>query len=158
MKIKKIIDFIFPKFCLHCLKKSKKDFFCDECLEHFVFLKNSQNKRVVTFEKIGPANSLLIEVQKAKIKKIIELASSYMVVRYLQLENPIPDMVIYYKNTLCVKILAKKIGKILKRKVVYIRKKSLERKIFFNKTYLLVVDLTEEDFLKKENVYTVSLV
>lgn len=147
MEIKKIADFIFPKNCLHCSEKSQRDFFCDNCLEHFVFKENICKNNVATFENIGPANTLFKEIKKVRFKKIMKVSASFMSVRYLELHNPVPDKIFFFKKDLWVKVLAKEVGRIFNRKVVYFKKEKIieERGLCLVITDVLTYDLGENN-------------
>jgi hypothetical protein len=136
---------------LHCKDETKRNyFFCDSCIDHFeVFkgeekflnFKNFNIPLIPTFEKIGPAKTLFLEVKKKPISMhLIELAASFMVFKYLE-KNPIPDIVMPISKDF--KGVAKKISKIFKRpcKTCFygIKKKRI----------LLVTDIIKEDLFKE---------
>lgn len=155
MPIKEIIrnlncsHIIFPKICLHCREKMSEDFFCSSCLNffqfhpsisHFIEVDGKIIPYIVTFEKMGPAESLLLEMQRESLPHLYKLAASFMVFHYLNLNYSLPDLVVpVFKNGVALEILAKEIAKLLNRpniKLFYKLNMGFWQSFFIKKTTL----------------------
>ena len=149
--MKNIIDFFFPKICIHCKEISKKNpFFCNRCLEDFELLEKEDIKKIIdikivsTFDRIGPLNTFFLEIKKEKNLSLIRLAASFMVYQYLNLKYPMPDVLypLYIsKRYRFIKILTKEVSKIFKRPI--------SKKILKDKKGIVITDLLEEKEIKQ---------
>jgi hypothetical protein len=155
-----ISEFFYPKICIHCREKSKKnDFFCERCLEDFEMIKREDLEKfedilmISTFERIGPLNTFFLEIKKMKSLALIRLAASFMVYQYLNLiKYPMPDVLVtvFSKRYKFVKILTKEVSKILKRPILK-RNIFLEKKI--DQKILLVTDVIKKKEIEEALAY-----
>lgn len=163
--IKKSINYsshlIFPKICLHCKEEVlMNNYFCPTCVDHLEFIEPSSlsfdlNEKkiplVVTFDEMGPAKTLLLEVNRESTG-LLKLAASFMVCQYLNLNSQMPDFVVPIQQGKGkhVEILTKEIAKILNRpmfKLFCTAKVAFWQEAFFlkktclqNKKILLITD------------------
>ena len=157
--LKNLLHHIYPNFCLFCLKKIDKNFFCENCQNHFEVLEKDEIVKpqflkyhfISVFEKVGIQKIFFQEFKN--IHSLIKLGAAFMVFQYLRFNSfPVPDFVCplvenFFESDLHIKTLSKEIKKTMKTKIFY--KKFFFNKDIKNKTILLISDEVKEDKFKK---------
>ena len=180
--LSKILDNIYPQFCLNCEKKIAKSYLCDTC-SSFLKISNQKNsKNLAVFEDYGPIIALIREIKRTNNIKLQKVIADFFIYRFFDLNwhEICFDHIIFYKMEkwhVFMKKLKKQIKvpiirnrfwlfckiKIYKIKIYKI--KIFKKKNLINKKILLVFIDKEEikrenlSFLIKENnVYILSLI
>ncbi len=88
------LKLIFPPECYHCKSEHEKlgAPLCSACLT-FLDPRPSEGEILITFESIGPAQSLMAGLKKGSSPKLISLLAAYMAVQYSQSAHPLPDLI-----------------------------------------------------------------
>ncbi len=149
--IKSILRIIFPPLCFHCKKSHDKlgAPLCEACITFLEWVSPS-TEILVTFEGMGPAESLLQNLKAGRAPHLASLLAAYMAIQYAQSQLPMPDLVVHVPSARwrkwqtggeCAGSLAKELSKLmevpcaalLKRKGQLLRQDLLTRE---ERTYL----------------------
>lgn len=96
-----MLQLLFPAYCFHCEVRLKKlrDFLCSDCKEQLVLLEPENcyshfGKSAFCFEGIGPAGSLLRELQRKKRTALAKDLSAFMALQFKRLKWPWPEIIL----------------------------------------------------------------
>lgn len=159
--LKALLSIIFPPECFHC--KASHDKLgvplCEHCFAHLEIRPATGNEKIlITFDNIGPAQSLMKKFKKDPSSQIASLFAAYMAIQYSQSNLPLPDIVTGVPSSRLRKwqlgeeipaMLAKELGKLLGRPFLPLlqRKKQLIRQDLLSREERL--QLSSEEFQRK---------
>ncbi len=88
------LKLLFPPVCLHCKSPHEKlkAPLCETCVS-YLEIRPAINDMIVTFEGIGPAQSLVAGLKNGSAPHISSLLAAYMAVQYAQSSLPLPDII-----------------------------------------------------------------
>lgn len=122
--LRAILGAIFPPECYHCRSSHEKLGvpLCESCFSYLEILPPTPKDLLITFENMGPAQSLMYQVKREFSIKTLELLAAYMAIQYSRSTFPMPDVITAVPSTRfrtwkiggdIAGMLAKKVGKIL---------------------------------------------
>lgn len=88
------LKLLFPPLCLHC--RAAHDLLraplCKNC-KSYLEVRGGSEGFLITFEGIGPAQSLMAALKSGSSSAVAPLLAAYMVIQYSRTELALPDMI-----------------------------------------------------------------
>lgn len=156
--LKSLLAILFPPECLHCRGSHERLGvpLCESCVSYLEILPPpNKGNLLITFENIGPAQSLARQLKRESSSKTLSLLAAYMAIQYSQSTFPLPDVITAAPSSRfrtwqiggdIAALLAKELGKLLERPFLPLlyRKRELIRQDLLSKEERLC--LSSEDF------------
>lgn len=140
--LKKVSDFIFPSFCIHCEEKTLPNrILCSVCSENLVVAHNHPIGAL--FEENPVSEAFIDYCKKFPTRSVYKTYAAFVVLKYCMQNLSIPHM-IYYTHKGFVKKVSKEVARYFQ-----VPNKKLRKKIPY--TSLLI--LTEKSRSTLENLH-----